>query len=69
MRRVLGCGVGRHPLIFARQGFNVTAIDMAQAGIDELLRIAEAAGLSINTRVSAMTELPFANGASIMCLP
>jgi tellurite methyltransferase len=30
----LGCGVGRHALLFAEHGFGVEAIDGAVAGLD-----------------------------------
>ncbi len=30
----LGCGVGRHALLFAEQGFAVEAVDGAAAGVD-----------------------------------
>lgn len=59
----LGCGVGRHALMFARLGFAVTAVDMAEAGLAELNRNAVAEGLSIDAQVAPMTDLPFAEGA------
>lgn len=59
----LGCGVGRHALLFARLGFEVSAVDMAEAGIAELLRGARAEMLEVDARVAPMTALPFADGA------
>jgi SAM-dependent methyltransferase len=59
----LGCGVGRHALMFARMGFSTTAIDMAEQGLSVLRDNAEAEGLEISTRAAAMTELPFDDGA------
>jgi SAM-dependent methyltransferase len=59
----LGCGIGRHALMFARLGFATTATDMAEQGLSELRRTADTEGLSITTRVAPMTELPFADGA------
>ena len=58
----LGCGVGRHALLFARLGFEVSAVDLAEAGLAEVRRTAEAEGLEIDARVAPMTELPFADG-------
>jgi len=55
----LGCGVGRHALLFARLGFATTAVDMDEQGVAEVRRTAEAEGLSIDTRAAGMTELPF----------
>ena len=34
----LGCGVGRHALLFARLGFDTTAIDLAEQGVAEVRR-------------------------------
>ncbi|MGV6871910.1 class I SAM-dependent methyltransferase [Pseudochelatococcus sp. B33] len=59
----LGCGVGRHALLFARLGFRTAAVDLAEAGLTELRRVAEQEGLSIETHVSPMNELPFADGS------
>jgi tellurite methyltransferase len=58
----LGCGVGRHALLFARLGFEVSAVDLAEAGLAEVRRNAKAEGLEIDARVAPMTELPFADG-------
>ncbi|MFC5422663.1 class I SAM-dependent methyltransferase [Bosea eneae] len=65
MRRVLdlGCGVGRHALMFARAGFQVAATDMAESGIDELRRKAAEEELMIDARVATMMELPFADAS------
>ena len=57
----LGCGVGRHALLFARLGFDVSAVDLAEAGLAEVRRGAEAEGLTIHPRAAPMTELPFAD--------
>lgn len=59
----LGCGVGRHALYFASLGFDVTAVDMAESGLDQVRRAADAARLTITTGVVPMTELPFEDGA------
>jgi tRNA/tmRNA/rRNA uracil-C5-methylase (TrmA/RlmC/RlmD family) len=39
----LGCGVGRHALLFAENGFVVEAVDGAAAGLDFARREAAAA--------------------------
>lgn len=59
----LGCGVGRHALAYARLGLEVTAVDMAEAGLSELRRSSEQEGLDIATQLAPMTDLPFAAGA------
>jgi len=58
----LGCGVGRHALLFARLGFDTSAVDMSEAGIAELRRSAEAEMLDVDAQVAPMTALPFADG-------
>ncbi len=58
----LGAGVGRHALALARQGFAVAALDAAPEGIAEINRIATAEGLTIDTRIGLMTDLPFEDG-------
>lgn len=59
----LGCGVGRHALLFARLGFDVSAVDLAEAGLAELRKAAVGEGLDIEAMAAPMTELPFDNGA------
>lgn len=55
----LGCGLGRHAMLFARAGFEVTATDLSELGIATLKEQAEAEDLHIDTVVCDMTELPF----------
>jgi len=55
----LGCGIGRHALLFARLGFETFAVDMAEAGLSQLQQSAAAEGLRIETQKVPMTELPF----------
>lgn len=59
----LGAGVGRHTLALSRQGFAVAALDAAPEGIAEIDRIAGVEGLTIDTRIGLMTDLPFDDGA------
>lgn len=57
----LGCGVGRHSLFLAGEGFRVHAIDGSQAGVDLLSDRADAEELRIDVRCAEMTTLPFEN--------
>jgi SAM-dependent methyltransferase len=57
----LGCGVGRHALLFAEHGFAVEAIDGATAGLDFACREAAARGLRLNPRQADADALPFAD--------
>lgn len=64
-RRVLdlGCGVGRHALLFAEHGFSVEAVDGAAAGLDFLRRETAARGLEMGVHQSNADELPFADAS------
>jgi SAM-dependent methyltransferase len=53
----IGCGAGREALAFAREGFRVTAIDVAPRMIEAARRNAAEAGLAISFRVQSVTEL------------
>lgn len=59
----LGCGVGRHALMLASMGFTTTALDGAPKGLEHLQEEARRSGLSIETRLGLMTELPFEDDA------
>jgi tellurite methyltransferase len=58
----LGCGVGRHALYLAAQGFVVSAYDASDRGIDVTRTEAARRGLSIALAVGPMTDLPYATG-------
>jgi tellurite methyltransferase len=51
----LGCGDGRNAIPLARAGFDVTAIDISQAGIQKLNTMSRRESLSIQTSVADMT--------------
>jgi SAM-dependent methyltransferase len=55
----LGCGVGRHALLLAAEGFEVYACDAAEAGLAELRRAADARGLRVMIERAVMTDLPY----------
>jgi len=55
----LGCGRGRHSLLFADNGFNVTALDLSDYSVQELKNKSNDLDLVINCVVSDMMELPF----------
>jgi tellurite methyltransferase len=59
----LGCGVGRHALQLAAEGFSVEAIDGSAAGVAVAREAAQARGLSLGFRRGAIDQLPFADGA------
>jgi tellurite methyltransferase len=43
----LGCGTGRHAVLLAESGFNVTALDSSQRGLAHLQTSAQAKGLTV----------------------
>ena len=55
----LGCGVGRHALLFAEHGFVVDAIDGAASGLDFASREAASRGLRLNMHQGDAAALPF----------
>jgi len=63
----LGCGVGRHALFFSKYGFDVSACDLSEKGIDKLNTLAKKNNLKIETKVCDMLSLPYKNN-SFDCL-
>lgn len=57
----LGCGLGRHSMLFARNGFEVAAIDLSPDAVACLGEKARSEGLTnrVTTQVCDMAELPF----------
>lgn len=44
----VACGEGKNAIFFARNGYNVTAFDVAQAGLDKARRLADQTGVEVN---------------------
>lgn len=44
----IGCGEGKDAVFFARNGYDVTAFDIAESGLDKARRLAESCGTHIN---------------------
>lgn len=55
----LGCGLGRHSLLFAVHGFDVTALDTSENGLHKLAAAAVKRGLSVHTVQADLIKLPF----------
>jgi tellurite methyltransferase len=49
----LGCGEGRDAALFSREGFRVTAVDRAEAGIQKAIRLANQNGHPLEEAVCA----------------
>lgn len=59
----LGCGLGRHSLLFASQGFRVTAADISDDALSFLKKQCRETGAEIACRKADMRSLPFADDA------
>ncbi len=57
----LGCGIGRHSLFLASEGYEVFSIDASSKAVEFTRTVAQAAGLPVIVTQSAMTGLPFEN--------
>lgn len=57
----LGCGLGRHSILFAQSGFDVTAVDLSEYGINHLNEWRKKENVDILTKVCNMNDLPFDN--------
>ena len=55
----LGCGLGRHSLLFAQHGFKVTAVDISDYAVKQTREKADKLGLDIRTLLCDMAKLPF----------
>jgi SAM-dependent methyltransferase len=59
----LGCGLDRHSIFFAKNGFSVKAFDLSAEGVEYLNKWAKQDNLKIETKISDMLNLPYANDA------
>ena len=63
----LGCGLGRHSILFAQHGFAVTAVDISDYAVNQTREKADKLGLDIRTLTCDMAKLPF-QGNSFDCI-
>lgn len=59
----LGCGLGRHSMLFAKSGFTVTAADISDSGVNYLRQWMKSENLDFRTVVCDMKKLPFSDCA------
>ena len=52
----LGCGEGRNALFLAEAGFDVSAVDISEAGIGKLRALADERGLDVRTEVADIRD-------------
>lgn len=55
----LGCGLGRHSVFFARNGFQVTAVDLSEEAVSYTEKQSMEKHLAVSCRVADMMHLPF----------
>ncbi|RQV94068.1 class I SAM-dependent methyltransferase [bacterium] len=55
----LGCGIGRHSIFLAKNGFEVDAFDLSESGLEQLSKTAKTANLKIHIRNGDMLQLPY----------
>jgi 2-polyprenyl-3-methyl-5-hydroxy-6-metoxy-1,4-benzoquinol methylase len=58
-----GCGLGRHSIFFAKEGFSVSAFDLSGDGVENLNKWANKEGLLVNTTVADMLDLPYGDNS------
>ncbi len=65
----IGCGLGRHSIQFAKEGFNVTSIDLSQEAIDSAKRWSQDEKLDIQFLHSDMMDIPYEDNSfdCILC--
>lgn len=59
----LGAGLGRHSIYFAKQGFNVSAIDISEYAVNHIKAWSENEGLDIDVKYGDMISLPFGDNS------
>lgn len=57
----LGAGIGRHSLLFAKNGFDVTAFDFSKEGLDKIESFADQLNLEMDLVNGNMNRLPFSS--------
>lgn len=64
----LGCGVGRHSLLFAGLGWSVTGIDVAASSLDFARQEATDAGVDANFLLGDLCTLAFPPGQNLILI-
>lgn len=63
----LGCGLGRHTILFAKNNFDVKAFDLSENAVERTREWAENLNLNVDFKVGDMLELPYEN-ESVDCI-
>lgn len=59
----LGCGLGRHSILFAKNGFKVTSVDLSEYGVNYLKDWQKREGIDFMVKRCDMKRLPFQDNA------
>lgn len=65
----LGCGIGRHSILFGKNGFNVSCFDISKDAISKTEQWASKEDLKFNYEVGDMLKLPYQDASfdAILC--
>lgn len=65
----LGCGLGRHTILFAKNGFNTSALDISENAIERAKKWAKDENLSVKFALGDMIDLPYKDNSfdCILC--
>jgi len=55
----LGCGLGRHTILFAQHGFKTSAFDLSEEAIHRTEEYAKKEGLDVDFKIGDMLDLPY----------
>ncbi len=55
----LGCGLGRHSILFGKNGFNVSCFDISEEAVNKTKQWAEKENLTFDYKVGDMLKLPY----------
>ena len=66
----LGCGLGRHAIMFAKNGFDVSAFDISEKAVEQTIDWAKQENLDIIVKQGDMLNIPFDNESMdcILCM-
>ena len=63
----LGCGLGRHSVLFAQNGFNVSCFDISKDAINRTKEWCQSENLKCDYKIGDMLKLPY-NDNSFECI-
>lgn len=55
----LGCGLGRHTILFAKNDFNTYAFDLSEEAVSKTAETAKSEGLEVDFKIGDMLNLPY----------